>query len=81
MTPEEKIKLLAEMLEQFAHCEYTRHASHPIGWSCLDMVVEAHLHPLEYTKAYQQRILDGEELCLGCRARELLGELGLGGKS
>ena len=80
MTPDEKIKLLAEMLEPYALCEYI-HASHPIGWTCRDEVDYARFHPEKYTLAYRQKILDGEELCSGCRARELLDELGLGVKS
>ena len=80
MTPDEAIKLLAEILEPYARREYI-HASHPIGWTCLDDVALARFQPEKYTPSYRQKILDGEELCHGCRAAELLDELGLGGKS
>ena len=81
MTPDETIKLLAEMLEPYAHCEYTAFAYRPPGWTCLMDMASARALLEQYAPERLQRLCDGEELCEGCRARELLNELGLGGKS
>jgi len=74
VTDQEKIGLLAEMLEQFAVCENTY-------WTCAEDIAQAQANPDDYEPEQLRRKLDGEELCHGCRARELLDTLGLGGKS
>ncbi len=70
MTDQEKIKLLAEMLGQFADCESPH-------WTCLEDMDYARENPDAYDTALRQKKMDGEELCLGCRARELLTRLEL----